>query len=96
MSDSNQHQPTPRDYWIVALILAVITAAEVAITYADALDSVVAPMLIAMSAAKFTIVVGYFMHLKYDKKIYRNLFLIGIVAAPVLFGAVLFTFGVLI
>ena len=96
MSDSNQHQPTPRDYWIVALILAVITAAEVAITYADALDSVVAPMLIAMSAAKFTIVVGYFMHLKYERKLYRNLFLIGLIAAPLLFGAVLFSFGVLI
>ena len=96
MSDSAHTHPTPRDYWFIALILAVITAAEVAVTYADALDAVVAPMLIAMSATKFTIVVGYFMHLEYERKLYRNLFLIGLIAAPLVFGAVLFSFGVLI
>ncbi len=95
MSDTHAH-PTPRDYWLIALILAVITGAEVAVTYIDALDSVVAPLLITMSAAKFAIVVGYFMHLKYEQRIYRNLFLMGIIAAPILFGTVLLTFGVLI
>ncbi len=93
---SAQTHPTPRDYWLIALILGVITAAEVSVTYVDALDSVVAPMLIVMSAAKFAIVVGYFMHLKYEKPLFRNLFLVGLIAAPVLFGAVLFMFGVLI
>jgi len=96
MSESTVDHPTPRDYLFIALILAVITAAEVAVTYADALDAVVAPLLIVMSGAKFTIVVGYFMHLKFEQKLYRNLFLIGLIAAPILFGAVLLTFGVLI
>lgn len=96
MTDPAHNHPTPRDYWLIALILAVITGAEVAVTYISALDSVVAPLLIAMSAAKFAIVAGYFMHLKYEQKLYRNLFLIGLVAAPILFGVVLFTFGVLI
>lgn len=96
MTDTTHAHPAPRDYWLIALILALITGAEVAVTYIDALDSVVAPLLIVMSAAKFTIVVGYFMHLRYEQKLYRNLFLIGLVAAPLLFGAVLFTFGVLI
>jgi len=96
MSDIAHAHPTPRDYWLIALILAVITGAEVAVTYIDALDSVVAPLLITMSAAKFAIVVGYFMHLKYEQRIYRNLFLMGIIAAPILFGTVLLTFGVLI
>jgi len=96
MSDSNRPYPTPKDYWFVALILAVITGAEVTVTYVSALDSVVAPLLIVMSAAKFAIVVGYFMHLRYEQKLYRNLFLIGVIATPLLFGAVLLTFGVLI
>ena len=96
MTATTHAHPQPRDYWLIALILAVITGAEVAVTYIDALDRVVAPLLILMSAAKFVIVVGYFMHLKYERKLYRNLFVIGIIAAPVLFGAVLFTFGVLI
>lgn len=88
--------PQPKDYWLIAFILAVITAAEVAVTYWSALDRFIAPILIIMSVLKFVIVVAYFMHLKFEAKIYRNLFVIGIVAAPLLFGAVLFTFGVLI
>ena len=95
MSETHAH-PRPRDYWFIAFVLAVITAAEIWVTYVDALDSVVAPLLIVMAAAKFYLVVGWFMHLRYDEPVYRNLFLIGLVAAPILFGAVLFTFGVLI
>ena len=90
------HHPTPRDYWMIAGILFAITAVEVAVAYIEALDAVVAPVLIVLSAAKFVLVVGWFMHLKYDLKRYRGLFYIGLVAAPILFGAVLFTFGVLI
>jgi len=93
-----QHRPypRPRDYWLIALILGVITAAEVTVTYLDFLDAAVAPMLLVMAAAKFAIVVGWFMHLRFEAPIYRRLFLIGIVAVPILFGAVLFTFGILI
>lgn len=98
MTSAAHHRPhpKPRDYWTIAGILAAITAAEVAVTYIDALSSAVAPMLILMSAAKFVLVVGWFMHLRYDKPAYRRLFLIGLVSAPILLGAVLFTFGVLI
>ena len=96
MSASSHAHPTPRDYWLIAVLLAVITAAEIWVTYIDALDSVVAPLLIIMGAAKFVIVVGWYMHLRFEQTLYRNLFLIGLIAAPLLFGAVLFTFGVLI
>ena len=98
MSSTAVHRPhpTPRDYWIVAVVLGVITAAEVSVTYLDFLDPAVAPMLLVMAAAKFLIVVGWYMHLRFDAPIYRKLFYIGVVAAPILFGAVLFTFGVLI
>jgi len=96
MTETGSAHPSPRDYWLIAFLLAVITGAEVTVTYVDALDVVVAPLLITMSAAKFAIVVGYFMHLKYEQRIYRNLFLVGMIAAPILFGTVLFTFGVLV
>ena len=88
--------PKPADYVRIALILFAITAAEVTVTYIDALDSARAPMLLVMSAAKFLLVVGWFMHLRYDRPAYRNLFLIGLILTPILFGAVLFSFGVLI
>ena len=98
MIDAAPHRPhpKPRDYWIIAVILAVITAAEVAVSYADFLDAAVAPLLLVMAAAKFLIVIGWYMHLRFDAPIYRKLFYIGVVAAPLLFGAVLFSFGVLI
>jgi cytochrome c oxidase subunit 4 len=97
MSEAGAHpHPTPRDYWIIAVILAVITGAEIAVTYIDFLSSVVAPLLLIMGAAKFVIVVGWYMHLRQDAPIYRRLFLIGIILTPLLFAAVLFTFGVLI
>ena len=92
MSESTVDHPTPRDYLFIALILAVITAAEVAVTYADALDAVVAPLLIVMSGAKFTIVVGYFMHLKFDSPIFKGVFYLGLFLAVVLFGIMLTTF----
>lgn len=95
-ADQHRPHPTPRDYWLIAVILGVITAAEVAVTYMDFLEGVVAPLLLVMGVAKFTIVVGWYMHLRFDDPLYRRLFLMGLVAAPLLFGAVLFTFGVLI
>ena len=98
MTDAPAHRPhpRPRDYWIIAVVLGVITAAEVAVTYSDFLDAAVAPLLLVMAAAKFLIVIGWYMHLRFDAPIYRKLFYIGIVLAPLLFGAVLFSFGVLI
>lgn len=87
--------PRPRDYWVIALVLAVITAVEVAVAYVPS-KTIVVPSLIVLGAAKFYLVVAWFMHLKFEKASYRRLFMLGLVAAPILFGAVLFTFGVLI
>ena len=49
-----------------------------------------------LSAAKFAIVVGWFMHLRFEDPTYRRLFYVGLIATPILFAVVLFTFGVLI
>jgi len=95
MAETAHPHPTPRDYWLIALVLAVITAAEVAVAYID-VEAVVVPLLIVMAAAKLFLVVAWFMHLRFESKTYRRLFYIGLASAPVLFGAVLFTFGVLI
>ncbi len=38
------------------------------------LRSLFAPTLLVMSAVKFTVVVMFYMHLKYDHKIFRALF----------------------
>ena len=89
-------EPTPRLYWMIALILAVLTAAEVSIAYVDILSgNVLVWLLIALGAAKFVIVVGFFMHLKFDKPLYRSLFMVGAIGVIPLFAVVLLTFNAL-
>ena len=97
MAETTHHRPhpAPREYWLIAAILAAITAVEVAIAYLDLLGLVV-PSLLVLSAAKFAIVVGWFMHLRFEDPTYRRLFYVGLIATPILFAVVLFTFGVLI
>ena len=71
-----KEHPTWSTYWKVALILTLITMVEVWVYY---IPSIVAsrafvPMLLIMSAVKFFIVVAFYMHLRYDHKLFRALF----------------------
>ncbi|MFS8636474.1 MAG: cytochrome C oxidase subunit IV family protein [Gemmatimonadota bacterium] len=67
--------PGTRTYIMVAVVLTIITAAEVAVAYMPALRPVLAYILIALSAAKFSLVVMYYMHLKFDSRIFSGVFL---------------------
>jgi cytochrome c oxidase subunit 4 len=87
-----QHHPGPRQYVMVAAVLAIITAAEVAIYYIGALKSVLVPFLLAFSAVKFVLVVLWFMHLKFDSRLFRRLFVTGFILAMIVFTIVLSTF----
>jgi cytochrome c oxidase subunit IV len=51
---------------VIALILCVITAIEVWVYYIPALAAYIFPILIVLSLVKFVMVVGWFMHLKFD------------------------------
>lgn len=66
--DGEHEHPGERTYIRVAVILTVITIAEVAIYYIEALRDILVPALIIMSVAKFITVVSYFMHLKFDDR----------------------------
>jgi cytochrome c oxidase subunit IV len=65
---------TWKTYVIVGVILTVITAIEVAIFYIPALSAVLVPTLLVLSAAKFGIVVLWYMHLKFDSRIFWRVF----------------------
>lgn len=74
--DHAHEHPTWKQYKWVALILTVITVLEV---WAYYVPSLVAgpwfvPLLLVMSAAKFAIVVLFYMHLRYDHRLFRVLF----------------------
>ncbi len=74
---AHDDHPTEKKYWIIALILGVITAVEVALSYID-LGDAVAPLLLIGMVMKFFIVASYFMHLKFDSKVTRRLFISGL------------------
>ena len=61
-------------YVFIGLILGIITAVEVAIFYIEALAPVLVPVLLVLSAAKFVLVVLYYMHLKMDHPIFGRVF----------------------
>lgn len=75
MGDVHEH-PTWKQYKWVALILTLITVVEVWVYYIPTFVAtrLFIPSLLIMSAAKFVIVVMFYMHLKYDHKLFRALF----------------------
>jgi cytochrome c oxidase subunit 4 len=93
LSDAEPHaHPSEKQYVKVAIILAVLTAIEVAIFYISGLKGVLRPLLGVLMLAKFMYVAGYFMHLKFDSKIFRGLFVVGIILALAVFAVALWTF----
>lgn len=86
---SGHDHPSDSLYIRVAIILAVVTIIEVAIYYIPALSGVLVPVLIALSVGKFIAVIGYFMHLKFDSRLFRWMFVAGLaISASVLLALI--------
>lgn len=93
MGEMHEH-PTWTQYWKVAVVLTLITIAEVWVYYTPFRhSSAFAPVLLVMSALKFAIVVMFYMHLKYDHKLFRALFTGPLIIAISTLIALLFLFG---
>lgn len=84
--------PGPREYVKVAIVLAIVTALEVALYYIDMSDGLLVTLLLFFSAIKFVMVVLWFMHLKFDSRLFRRLFITGLVLAVFVYSIVLATF----
>jgi len=67
--DDHAHHPTERQYWIVFVILAALTAIEVAWSYMGFEGVALVLPLVVMMGVKFLLVAGAFMHLYFDMKI---------------------------
>lgn len=80
--------PTARDYVNIALILAVLTALEVS-TYFFEFGPIAVPLLIVLMIIKFILVVGWFMHLRFDSRIFSQLMYSGLAFALVLYAITL-------
>ena len=66
--------PTPRTYFTVAMILVGLTAIEVGVFYVNWLGYGIIPVLAVLSIGKFTLVAMFYMHLRYDSRLYVGLF----------------------
>ena len=80
---------TPAFYAIVGLVLAVITLVEFLIFYVESLGVLLIPIMLILSLMKFVIVVAFFMHLRFDNKIFTYLFFAGFILAAVISVALL-------
>ena len=65
-----------KTYWVIGVFLFVITALEIAAYYLeDSLGAAMVPVIGILSALKFFLVVAFYMHLKYDSRIFSGIFL---------------------
>jgi caa(3)-type oxidase subunit IV len=88
--------PSPLKYVVIAVILVVVTAFEVAVSYLDGEipNGLIVTLLLIMAIIKFATVASYYMHLQTDRPIFRRFFVLGVVAACVLYAIVLASLSV--
>ncbi len=88
-----EHHPDATRYVQIAAILTTMTLAEVGVYYLRIVHEFLVPVLIGLSAFKFVLVVMFYMHLKFDNKLFSALFTLGLILAGCLLLGLLFLTG---
>ena len=88
-----EKHPGPLEYAQIGLILVVITSIEVAIYYVGLSQTLLVISLLVFSATKFTLVVLWFMHLKFDDRLFSTIFVLGFLLAVSIFAVAIATLG---
>ena len=95
----DEHHPGDALYWKVGAALGVLTLLEVGTYFItdDPYSHDLAPLLIGsllfLMVVKFISIGAFFMHLKFDNKLFRNVFIAGLLLAVAVYLAVLTTFS---
>lgn len=71
---SGKGHASPAYYWAIAIILGLITIVEVWWFDFEGLRYLLVPAMLFFSLVKFILVVAFFMHLRFDNKLYSNIF----------------------
>ena len=91
-----QEHPSPAKYILIATYLTLITIFEVLIYYVEALQDYFLWIFLVLSALKFYYVAMFYMHLKFDAGIFKQLFIFGLVLATFIMLALLLLFSIII
>ena len=80
------HHPTFKQYVLIAISLFAITIVEFLLIWdkagiEDDLGATKIPLLIALSAVKFAVVIMFYMHLKFDNRLFGTVFIAGLALA---------------
>ncbi|MFQ5471589.1 MAG: cytochrome C oxidase subunit IV family protein [Dehalococcoidia bacterium] len=89
----DEGHPSALEYAQIGIVLAIVTAVEVALYYVDLSHNTLVGLLLALSALKFALVVLWFMHLKFDTRLFSILCVVGILLAIAIFTVALSTIG---
>ena len=73
--------PTQLTYLKVAAALVVLTVVEVGVFYVDFLEPAFLSIFLTLSVLKFALVVLFYMHLKFDSRLFSGVFIGGLVLA---------------
>ena len=65
------------EYLQIGAVLAIVTAIEVGLYYIDLSHDLLVALLMVLSALKFSLVVLWFMHLKFDNRLLSQFFVGG-------------------
>ena len=103
MTDHDEHAPEEtgaghahpgaKEYLAIATILTVLTAIEVAVFYIPSMKPMLVPTLLTLSGIKFALVAMFYMHLKFDHRIFSWLFVVPMMLAAIVILALLKLFG---
>jgi cytochrome c oxidase subunit IV len=85
--------PGAKTYVIVGVILAIITLVEVWAYTQENIRAFLVPVLLVLSASKFVLVVGFYMHLRFDHPLFTGVFGFGLMVAGSIITALMFLFG---
>jgi cytochrome c oxidase subunit 4 len=89
--------PSDFQYVMIAVFLAVVTGAEVGLYYIEGIDFLVlSTILLVMMVVKFATVAAFFMHLRFDTKLFRWVFITGLLLATFVYVILLSSFHVFI
>ena len=91
---SNEAHATTGHYVRIAVILIVLTILEVATYYVDIPYALVVPLLLVLAGTKFALVVLYYMHLRYDSRLFAGFFFFGFTVEILLLITLLVLFGI--